>query len=136
MKGKILIADDEARIRILVSDFLENEGYEVIEAKDGQEALDLFYQHKDCQLIILDVMMPFYDGFEVVKEIRPLTDTPILMLTARTAENDELRGFNLGVDDYVRKPLAQLYWSLESMLFSLGFMVKFRSWSKASFTYN
>lgn len=106
MKGKILIADDEARIRILVSDFLENEGYEVIEAKDGQEALDLFYQHQDCQLIILDVMMPFYDGFDVVKEIRPLTDTPILMLTARTAENDELRGFNLGVDDYVRKPFS------------------------------
>lgn len=106
MKGKILIADDETRIRILVSDFLEEEGYEVISAKDGQEALDLFYKHKDCKLIILDVMMPFYDGFQVAKEIRPLTKTPILMLTARTAEADELKGFTLGVDDYVRKPFS------------------------------
>lgn len=106
MKGKILIADDETRIRILVSDFLEAEGYEVITAKDGQEALDLFYANKDCKLIILDVMMPYFDGFEVAAEIRPLTDTPILMLTARTAETDELRGFNLGVDDYVRKPFS------------------------------
>lgn len=106
MKGKILIADDETRIRILVSDFLEAEGYEIITAKDGQEALDMFYEHKDCKLIILDVMMPFYDGFQVAEEIRPLTDTPILMLTARTAETDELRGFKLGVDDYVRKPFS------------------------------
>ncbi len=106
MKGKILIADDETRIRILVSDFLEAEGYEVIAAKDGQEALDLFYQHKDCKLIILDVMMPHYDGFEVAKELRPLTDTPILMLTAKTSDQDELQGFNLGVDDYIRKPFS------------------------------
>lgn len=106
MKGKILIADDETRIRILVGDFLEAEGYQVISAKDGQEALDLYYEHTDCKLIILDVMMPYYDGFEIVEEIRPLTKTPILMLTARTAETDELRGFQLGVDDYVRKPFS------------------------------
>jgi DNA-binding response OmpR family regulator len=106
MKGKILIADDETRIRILISDFLEVEGYEVITAKDGQEALDQFYRHKDLKLIILDVMMPFYDGFEVLEEIRPLTATPILMLTAKTAETDELKGFKLGVDDYVRKPFS------------------------------
>lgn len=106
MKGKILVADDESRFRLLIRDFLENDGYEVITAKDGQEALELFYAHKDCQLIILDVMMPFYDGFQVVEEIRPLTKTPILMLTARTAEADELRGFTLGVDDYVRKPFS------------------------------
>ncbi|MDH8678108.1 response regulator transcription factor [Fusibacter bizertensis] len=106
MKGKILIADDETRIRILVSDFLEAEGYDVITAKDGQEALDLFYAHKDCKLIILDVMMPFYDGFQVVEEIRPLTDTPILMLTAKSTDQDELTGFKLGVDDYVRKPFS------------------------------
>lgn len=106
MKGKILIADDETRIRILISDFLEAEGYQVINAKDGQEALDLFYKHKDLKLIILDVMMPFYDGFEVLEEIRPLTTRPILMLTAKTAETDELKGFKLGVDDYVRKPFS------------------------------
>lgn len=106
MNGKILIADDESRIRILVSDFLEAEGYEVITANDGQEALDLFYENKDCKLIILDVMMPHYDGFEIVEEIRPLTKVPILMLTARTAETDEIRGFKLGVDDYVRKPFS------------------------------
>ena len=106
MKGKILIADDETRIRILVSDFLEAEGYNVVAAKDGQEALDLFYTHKDCKLIILDVMMPFYDGFQVVEEIRPLTDSPILMLTARATDNDEIKGFTLGVDDYIRKPFS------------------------------
>jgi DNA-binding response OmpR family regulator len=106
MKGKILLADDETRIRILVSDFLEAEGYEVITAKDGHEALDLFYQHKDVKLVILDVMMPFYDGFQVAREIRPLSNTPILMLTAKTSEIDELKGFTLGVDDYIRKPFS------------------------------
>lgn len=106
MNGKILIADDESRIRILLSDFLEAEGYEIITAKDGQEALDQIYANKDLKLIILDVMMPFYDGFQVVEEIRPIILTPILMLTARTAETDELRGFTLGVDDYVRKPFS------------------------------
>lgn len=106
MKGKILIADDEPRIRILIVDFLEAEGYEVITAKDGQEALDQFYGNKDIKLIILDIMMPFYDGFQVLEEIRPLTDIPVLMLTAKTAETDELKGFKLGVDDYVRKPFS------------------------------
>ncbi len=106
MKSKILIADDETRIRVLVSDFLEAEGYEVITAANGQEALDLFYKHRDCKLIILDVMMPFYDGFEVAKELLPLTDAPILMLTAKTSDQDELRGFNLGIDDYIRKPFS------------------------------
>lgn len=106
MNGKILIADDETRIRILVSDFLESEGYEVITAKDGQDALDKIYANKDLKLIILDVMMPFYDGFQIVEEVRPLIKAPILMLTARTAETDELKGFTLGVDDYVRKPFS------------------------------
>lgn len=106
MKGKILIADDEARIRILVRDFLEADGYTVITAKDGKEALAQFYRHQDCQLIILDVMMPFSDGFQVLEEIRPLTRVPVLMLTAKTSEIDELQGFHLGVDDYVRKPFS------------------------------
>lgn len=106
MNGKILIADDENRIRILVRDFLEEAGYEVIEAKDGQEALDLFYDNRDTKLVILDVMMPFYDGFEVAEELKQQTKVPVLMLTARNAETDELKGFTIGVDDYVRKPFS------------------------------
>ncbi len=106
MKKKILIADDESRIRILVTDFLESEGYEVISASDGKQALDLFYENEDCKLMILDVMMPYYDGFQIVKEIRSLTKIPILMLTARTSDYDELQGFHLGVDDYIRKPFS------------------------------
>lgn len=106
MKGKILIADDESKMRLLVSDFLEDEGYEVLQAKDGEIALDLIYKNPDIQLIILDIMMPKVDGFEVAEEIKDLMSIPILMLTARTAEKDELRGFKLGIDDYIRKPFS------------------------------
>ena len=103
-KIRILIADDESRMRKLVSDFLIKEGYEVTEASDGNEALDRFYEDKGISLIILDVMMPGVDGFEVCREIRSQSQVPIIMLTAKGDERDELQGFNLGVDEYISKP--------------------------------
>ena len=103
---KILIADDEARMRKLVHDFLARAGYEVLEAADGEEALDLFYSNKDIALLVLDVMMPRLDGYSVTKEIRKVSRVPIIMLTAKSEEQDELQGFELGVDDYVRKPFS------------------------------
>lgn len=103
---KILIADDEARMRKLVRDFLTRAGYEVLEAADGEEAVDLFYSNKDIVLLILDVMMPRLDGYGVTKEIRKVSRVPIIMLTAKSEEQDELQGFELGVDDYVRKPFS------------------------------
>ena len=103
---KILIADDEARMRKLVRDFLTRAGYEVLEAADGEEAVDLFYSQKDIVLLILDVMMPRLDGYGVTKEIRKVSRVPIIMLTAKSEEQDELQGFELGVDDYVRKPFS------------------------------
>ena len=103
---KILIADDEARMRKLVGDFLKKEGYAVIEAADGEEALDAFYRNKGVNLLILDVMMPKYNGFEVLKEIRTQSGVPVIMLTAKSAETDELKGFALGVDEYVTKPFS------------------------------
>ena len=90
---KILVVDDESRMRKLVRDFLVKKGYEVLEAADGEEALDLFYADKDISLIILDVMMPKMNGFEVCKEIREHSKVPIIMLTAKSAESDELNGF-------------------------------------------
>ena len=103
---KILVVDDEARMRKLVSDFLTREGYEVLEAGDGEAAMDLFYAEKDIVLIILDVMMPKMDGWQVVREIRESSQVPVIMLTARADERDELKGFDLGVDEYVTKPFS------------------------------
>ena len=100
-KCKILVVDDESRMRKLVSDFLTKQGYEVLEAGDGEAALDAFYEDKDIQLIILDVMMPKLDGWEVCREIRKDSKIPIIMLTARGDERDELLGFELGVDEYI-----------------------------------
>lgn len=105
-KMKILVVDDEARIRKLVHDFLVKKDFEVIEAGDGEEAIDLFYNNKNISLIILDVMMPKMNGFEVCREIRKNSKVPIIMLTARSEENDELQGFNLGVDEYISKPFS------------------------------
>ncbi len=103
---KILVVDDETRMRKLVKDFLERENYKVIEAADGAEALDKFYGDKDIDLIILDVMMPNLDGWQVCAEIREFSKVPIIMLTARSEEKDELKGFELGVDEYVSKPFS------------------------------
>ncbi len=103
---KSLVVDDEARMRKLVSDFLTREGYEVLEAGDGEAAMDLFYAEKDIVLIILDVMMPKMDGWQVVREIRESSQVPVIMLTARADERDELKGFDLGVDEYVTKPFS------------------------------
>ena len=103
---KILVVDDEARMRKLVKDFLSVKGYQVLEAGDGEEAVDLFFAQKDIALILLDVMMPKMDGWEVVKTIRRHSQVPIIMLTARGEEGDELQGFNLGVDEYISKPFS------------------------------
>lgn len=105
-KLKILVVDDESRMRKLVRDFLEREGFAVIEAGDGQEAVELFYENKDIALIILDVMMPHMDGWETCREIRKDSKVPIIMLTARSEERDELQGFELGVDEYISKPFS------------------------------
>lgn len=105
-EGKILIVDDEPRIRKLVRDFLTREGYEVLEAGDGAEALHVFNTQHDLNLIILDVMMPKMNGYEVLKKIRETSKIPIIMLTAKTSEEDELQGFNLGVDEYIGKPFS------------------------------
>lgn len=98
---KILVVDDESRMRKLVKDFLVRDNFEVIEAADGEEAVDLFYSDKNIALIILDVMMPKMDGWEVCREIRKNSKVPIIMLTARGDERDELLGFELGVDEYI-----------------------------------
>ena len=103
---KILVVDDESRMRKLVRDFLVREKYTVLEAADGEEALDIFYRESDIALIILDVMMPRRNGFEVCREIREFSKVPIIMLTARTDEQDELLGFQLGVDEYISKPFS------------------------------
>ena len=103
---KILVVDDEARMRKLVKDFLTIKGYQVIEAGDGEEAVEIFFQQKDIALILLDVMMPKMDGWEVCREIRKNSKVPIIMLTARSDERDELLGFDLGVDEYISKPFS------------------------------
>lgn len=105
-KLKILVVDDEARMRKLVKDFLLRQDYEVLEAGDGEEALKVFYENKDIAVIILDIMMPKMNGWEVCKEIRDSSKVPIIMLTAKGDESDELMGFNLGVDEYVTKPFS------------------------------
>jgi DNA-binding response OmpR family regulator len=105
-KLKILVVDDESRMRKLVKDFLTKQNYEVLEAGDGSEALDIFFENQDIALIILDVMMPKMDGWEVCREVRNYSKVPIIMLTARTDERDELQGFQLGVDEYIAKPFS------------------------------
>ena len=105
-KIKILIVDDESRMRKLVKDFLGREGYLVREAGDGMEALEIFYEEKDIALIILDVMMPRMDGWQTCREIRQSSQVPIIMRTARSEEHDELQGFELGVDEYISKPFS------------------------------
>ena len=103
---KILVVDDESRMRKLVKDFLEKKNFHVLEAGDGEEAMDIFYEEKDIALLILDVMMPKMDGWEVCREIRKNSKVPIIMLTARGDERDELLGFDLGVDEYISKPFS------------------------------
>lgn len=103
---KILVVDDESRMRKLVRDFLVKQEYEVLEAGDGEEAMDVFYRNKDIALLILDVMMPKMDGWEVCREIRAESKVPIIMLTAKSDERDELLGFELGVDEYISKPFS------------------------------
>lgn len=103
---KILVVDDESRMRKLVKDFLEKKNFRVLEAGDGEEAMDIFYEEKDIALLILDVMMPKMDGWQVCREIRKNSKVPIIMLTARSDERDELLGFDLGVDEYISKPFS------------------------------
>lgn len=103
---KILVVDDESRMRKLVSDFLTRSNYEVIEAADGEQAMDIFYREKNLALVILDVMMPKMDGWQVCREIRTSSQIPVIMLTARADERDELQGFSLGVDEYIAKPFS------------------------------
>ncbi|HIT88978.1 MAG TPA: response regulator transcription factor [Candidatus Merdenecus merdavium] len=105
-KIKILVVDDESRMRKLVRDFLIKKDFDVIEAIDGSEAIDIFFSTKDIGLIILDVMMPKIDGWEVCREIRQYSKVPIIMLTAKGDEKDELQGFDLGVDEYISKPFS------------------------------
>ena len=103
---KILVVDDESRMRKLVHDFLSKNNYEVLEAENGEVAVDLFFEQKDIALIILDVMMPKMDGWQVCREIRQYSAVPIIMLTAKSDERDELLGFELGVDEYISKPFS------------------------------
>ena len=103
---EILVIDDESRMRKLVRDFLTKKGYEVLEAANGEEAMEIFYEDKDIDLLILDVMMPKMDGWEVCREVRKTSRVPIIMLTAKADERDELLGFELGVDEYVTKPFS------------------------------
>ena len=105
-KLKVMVVDDEARMRKLVKDFLTRDDFNVIEAEDGEDALNKFYENKEIALIILDVMMPKMDGWEVCREIRKDSKVPIIMLTARGDERDELLGFDLGVDEYISKPFS------------------------------
>ncbi len=102
----ILVVDDEQRMRKLVKDFLVKQDFKVLEAADGEEAVDIFLENKDIVLVILDVMMPKMDGWQTCREIRQYSKVPIIMLTARGGENDELRGFELGVDEYIAKPFS------------------------------
>ncbi len=106
-KIKILIADDEARMRKLVGDFLRKKDYEVIEAENGQKVVDIFFEEdQDISLVILDVMMPVMDGYAALKEIRQYSKVPVIMLTAKSEERDELQGFDLGADEYISKPFS------------------------------
>ena len=103
---KILVVDDESRMRKLVRDFLVRNQFQVLEAEDGEQAVDIFFEQKDIALVILDVMMPKMDGWEVCRTLRKYSKVPIIMLTARGDERDELQGFDLGVDEYIAKPFS------------------------------
>lgn len=103
---RILVVDDESRMRKLVKDFLLRSNYEVVEAADGEEAIDFFFSDKNIDLVLLDVMMPKLDGWQVCREIRQFSKVPIIMLTAKSDERDELLGFELGVDEYISKPFS------------------------------
>ncbi len=103
---KILVVDDESRIRKLIRDFLVKKGYEVVEAENGKDAVDLFFETNDFDLIILDIMMPVMDGWQVCREVRAYSKVPIIMLSAKSDERDELMGFELGVDEYISKPFS------------------------------
>ena len=105
-KLKVLVVDDESRMRKLVRDFLVKQDYEVVEAEDGEDALNKFYEQKDIALIILDVMMPKINGWDVCREIRENSKVPIIMLTAKGEESDELQGFSIGADEYISKPFS------------------------------
>lgn len=105
-KLKVLVVDDESRMRKLVHDYLTRAGFEVLEAEDGEKALEIFFQDKNIALLILDVMMPKVDGWQVCREVREFSKVPIIMLTARSDEQDELLGFQLGVDEYISKPFS------------------------------
>ncbi len=105
-KKKILVVDDEARMRKLVNDFLTKNNFEVVEASNGEEAVDIFFEKNDFDMIVLDVMMPKMDGWQVLRQIREFSRVPIIMLTAKTEEKDELLGFKLGVDEYISKPFS------------------------------
>jgi two-component system, OmpR family, response regulator ResD len=107
-KGKILIADDEAAMRKLVGDFLKREGYKVFEAENGKRAVEIFFEEQNFDLVILDVMMPYLDGWTVCREIRASSKVPVIMLTAKSEEADELLGFGLGADEYITKPFSPL----------------------------
>ena len=117
-KLKILVVDDEARMRKLVKDFLVKKDFDVLEAEDGLKALDIFFENKNIALVILDVMMPKMDGWKVCKEIREFSKVPIIMLTAKSDEKDELLGFELGVDEYIAKPFSPkiLFARVEALL--------------------
>ena len=103
---KILVVDDEQRMRKLVRDFLVKKGFQELEASNGEEAIDVFFSEKNIELVILDVMMPKMDGWAVCREIRQYSQVPIVMLTAKSGEKDELLGFELGVDEYISKPFS------------------------------
>ena len=105
-KLKVLVVDDESRMRKLVRDFLVKQDYEVVEAEDGEDALNKFYEQKDIALVILDVMMPKINGWDVCREIRDNSKVPIIMLTAKGEESDELQGFSIGADEYISKPFS------------------------------
>ncbi|BCN30440.1 response regulator transcription factor [Anaeromicropila herbilytica] len=105
-KLKILVVDDESRMRKLVKDFLIKKDFDVLEAENGEQAVDIFFENKEIALIILDVMMPKMDGWQVCREIRQYSKVPIIMLTAKSEEKDELLGFDLGVDEYISKPFS------------------------------
>ena len=105
-KNKILLVDDEPRLRKMVKDFLKRAEYDVVEAENGRQALDIFFSDSRIDLVILDVMMPEMNGWEVCREIRRESTVPIIMLTAKNGENDELQGFDLGADEYISKPFS------------------------------
>ena len=129
---KILVVDDESRMRKLVRDFLTKKNFQVLEAGNGEEAMDIFYNEKDIALIILDVMMPKMDGWEVCREIRKNSKVPIIMLTARSDERDELLGFDLGVDEYISKPFSRPVSCLEGFgisKFGMAECVQQRHWT-------